>query len=102
MKFFLCAAVFLLAGCAGFHPKPAAKTEFLQREKSETQGGVTVTVAVPDDKEDRAFFGVNLAKRDIQPVWLRVENHNASECLFLPTALDPDYFSQEEVAWKYR
>jgi LssY C-terminus len=102
LEFLLCAAVFLLAGCAGFHPKPAAKTAFLQRAESETQGGVTVTVAVPDDKEDRDFFGVNLAKHDIQPVWLHIENHDASDCLFVPVDLDANYFSQEEVAWKYR
>ena len=73
--------MFLLGGCPVFIPEPAAKTAFLQRAESETQGGVTVTVAVPDDKEDRDFFGVNLAKHDIQPVWLHIENHDASDCL---------------------
>jgi hypothetical protein len=35
-----------------------------------------VTTAVPSAKEAEAIFGVNLAGKEIQPIWLRVENHS--------------------------
>ena len=63
-------------------------------------GDVTVTVAVPTITEARAIYGVELASQHIQPVWLEVKNESSNTYWFLPSGLDPDYFSQTEASPK--
>jgi hypothetical protein len=92
----------VLAACASFQPNPALKASFIQRAQTQTQGAVTVTVAVPSAEESAAVFGVPLAKRAIQPVWVRIENRDDVNYLFLAAHMDPNYFSPQEVAWMHR
>ena len=67
--------------CVGYGfptaPSPTARS-FMDRRKAQSQDGVEVTVAVLDARESRAFFGVPMARRSIQPVWLRIVNHGAT------------------------
>jgi hypothetical protein len=74
----------------------------MERTQTQTRGDVTVTVAVPSAEEAAAVFGVPLTRRSIQPVWVRIENSDDAEYLFLPADMDPDYFSPQEVAWMFR
>ena len=92
----------LLGGCASFAPRPVDAVPFLERAVVRQDGPVRVTAAVPDRKESRALFGVDLAGEDIQPVWLRIENGDGIPYTFLPIAVDPDYYSPNEAAWKSR
>jgi len=105
----LCATLMLtlavaafITGCAGFTPKPGQGAGFMQRAQKQTQDAVTVTVAVPSAEEAAAVFGVPLDRREIQPVWVRVENKTDVDYLFLSAEMDPDYFSPQEVAWMFR
>jgi len=77
---------------------------FLQRPQAEalTQQGVTVWVAPLRADESQAAFGLPLAKRGVQPVWIQVENRSAHAWRFMPVFLDRDYFSAHEVAWMFR
>jgi hypothetical protein len=53
-------------------------------------------------KESRQVFGVNLAGKGIQPVWVKVENHDdTTPYLLLSSGLDPDYFSPLESAYAF-
>jgi len=74
----------------------------MQRTQTQTRGRVTVSVAVPSAEEAAAVFGVPLYHREIQPVWVKIENHDDVHYAFLAAEMDPDYFSPQEVAWMFR
>jgi hypothetical protein len=77
-----------LFGCAAFMPQPLEGVEVLERPASKEDGKVWVTAAVPSPEESAALFGVDVAARGIQPVWLRLENHD-----------DVDYFWRCQLNW---
>jgi hypothetical protein len=93
--------IFLTAvlGCANFSPKPIEEVPFKSRAQTQSRDGMTVTASVLSDDESEELFGVNLAGKDIQPVWLSIKNDNEIPCLFLPITLDPHYFSPNEAAF---
>ena len=45
-------------------------------------------------------MGVELARHGIQPVWVKVENHESTGFVIPPMAVDHDYFSATEAAWQ--
>jgi hypothetical protein len=69
------------------------------RAVTQRDGGVEVTVAVLSAKESRAYFGTDLARSGIQPVWLEVKNAEERPYWLLSAGLDPDYFSAREAAY---
>ena len=73
-----------------------------QRAVTQTAGGYSVSVAVPDEAETKSIFGVALYDRGIQPVWLEIINSGPDRVRFAPTGLDQDYFSPLEVAYIFR
>ena len=70
----------------------------MDRAQSQTQDGIEVTVAVLDANESRAFFGVPMARRGVQPVWLRIVNHGATPYRLSLVGIDPNYYSSYEAA----
>jgi hypothetical protein len=48
------------------------------------------------------MFGVDLYKKDIQPVWIEISNNDDARMLLLPALLDPEYFTPLEAAAAYR
>src|SRR5262249_30317996 len=71
---------------------------FLERAQSQSQSDVDVTVAVLEAKESQRFFGVRMARRGIQPVWLRIANRSGSPCRLSLLDIDPNYYSAHEAA----
>lgn len=55
-------------------------------------------MAVLSGPASRRFFGVPMARRGIQPVWIRITNRSARPCRLQLVALDPNYFSPLEAA----
>jgi len=103
-KKFLLSAIWIIltaaAGCGGsYSPKPPEEVSFLDRAETQSRGGLTVTVAVLSREESEEVFGVDLAANGVQPVWLDIENNTGKPYFFMPIALDPDYFSPNEVAF---
>jgi hypothetical protein len=82
-----------------FDPEPFFEIPFRERSKTKSDDDVRVTVAVLSAKESRRVFGVNLARDRIQPVWVRVENHDTTPYWLMSSGLDPDYFSPLEAAY---
>jgi hypothetical protein len=74
-------------------PEPRTFSEHVQ-----TQDGIEVRLAVLDARESRRFFGVPMARRGVQPVWLRITNHSASPYRLSLVSIDPNYFSAFEAA----
>ncbi len=95
--------VTLLAGCATlttrpFNPTSINEVRFRDRLQSKYDQDVRVTTAVPTADEAQAIFGKNLAGKDIQPVWVKVENHSNKTFYLVSIAVDPNYFSPLEVS----
>jgi hypothetical protein len=89
-------------GCAQFQHKLPEGLPFMERAQTKTDGEVRVTVAVPSAEECEQIFGFPLAGKNIQPVWLEVENNSHSGFFLYHIAMDPDIYSSGEVAWKFQ
>jgi len=90
----------LATGCASFSPRPLEEVPFLERAVSESRGGLTVATAVPSRKEARQIFGIDLEKKQIQPVWFEIRNDSDIPFAMLLTGVDPNYYSAREAAYK--
>jgi hypothetical protein len=91
----------LTAGCATFQPGDITKAGFLGRSLHQEDAQFRVEVAVPSPRETKQLFDRRLERKDIQPVWVRVENRGDAPALFLPHAMDHEYFAPLEVAYQY-
>jgi len=91
------ALVVALAGCAATPPPPAAP-DYKSRVVTRTDGGVRVATAVLSADESVTVYGVPLASRSIQPVWLEVENRENSAYYLLSPGLDPNFFPASEAS----
>ena len=94
--------VLVAFGCTIYQkPRPSFDVPFRERAQSKVDGEVKVTVAVLSAEESRQLFGVNLAGKDIQPVWIRVQNADTVPYWLMSAGLDPDYFSPLEAAYAF-
>lgn len=97
--------VVLFTGCAAnyasspFIPKSINEVRFRDRAQSKYDNDVRVTVAVPTAEETIEIFGANLAGKEIQPVWVKVENHSDRTHYLVSSAVDPNHFSPNEAAF---
>ncbi len=66
-----------------------------------TQEKVTVSVAALRDTESAASFGLSLAERGVQPVWVKIENQSDRSYWFMPALMDRDFYSAREVAFLF-
>jgi hypothetical protein len=83
MKTCLLVLIFLgFIGCAQFTHKIPEQLPFMERAQTKTDGGIRVTAAVPSAEESAQIFGFPLTGKNIQPVWLEVEN-NSDTVFFL-------------------
>jgi LssY C-terminus len=80
-----------------YSPCPSARG-FLGSAVMQQRDELEVRVAVLDDAASREFFGVPMARRGIQPVWIHVVNHSDRPYRLQFVALDPNYFSPLEAA----
>ena len=99
--FLFTALLLVVQACATTKPPPADPLAYKNRAKSSINEDVMVTVAVPTISEAQEIYGVKLASKRIQPVWLEVKNNSADTYWFLPSGLDPDYFSPSEAAFAF-
>jgi len=65
------------------------------------EGAVRVSTAVPSAEETEAIFGANLYSRNVQPVWIKVENLSDETLWFLPVGLDEAYFTPIETTYRW-
>jgi hypothetical protein len=56
-------------------------------------------VAVPTAEEIQQLFQADLIRDEIQPVWVKVENHSNKNYYLIPAATDSNYFSPLETAY---
>lgn len=73
-------------------------TGYRDRAVTQQEPRARITVAVPSAAESRRVFGIDVAKRGIQPVWLSVENTSAASLRLQAVTIDPKYFTPLEAA----
>ena len=89
----------LLAGCAATGPLPEDELKnYRERLITRSDGDLTVSTSVLSDDESETVYGVPLAEKGIQPVWIEVENHDESAYWLLSPGLDPNFFPASEAA----
>jgi len=80
-----------------YEPDPRIDS-FLSRAVSQEDPRARATVAVLTTDESRRLFGVDLARRGIQPVFVRIENRSSESLRLQMVAIDPRYFTPLEAA----
>jgi hypothetical protein len=91
--------LFILGGCATYRPVSVDNVPFKQHSQTQVDGKVRVTAAVLTNGEGEQIFGVDLALRWVQAVWVEVENGDNHNYWLLSSALDPDYYASSEIAY---
>jgi hypothetical protein len=81
-----------------YKPQPEHRP-FLQRLVAQQDDELVVRVAVLDDRESERFFGVPLARRGMQPVWVQIANHGTRPYRLRLASLDPGYYPPLEAAY---
>jgi hypothetical protein len=81
-----------------YRPQPAERP-FLERAEAQQQEGLAVRASVLANHESERFFGVPLARRGIQPVWLEITNHGSRPYRLRLASLDPNYYPPLEAAY---
>ncbi|MGI9264608.1 MAG: LssY C-terminal domain-containing protein [Gammaproteobacteria bacterium] len=72
------------------------------RRHVQTDGSLVVTAAVPSAEESREIFDLNLYSKNVQPVWIQVENRGDRTLYLTPMGIDPGYFTARETANRSR
>ena len=94
-----------LTGCAvlrtpaSFDPPSINEVRFRDRTQSKADQDVRVSVAVPTTDETRQLFLADLIRREIQPVWVKIENHSKDTYYLISNAIDPNHYSPMETAY---
>ena len=80
-----------------YTPEPTLRT-FSSRAQTQENSKAQVTVAVLDAAEAARLFGVPLARRGIQPVYLRIVNRSDKMFRLQLVRIDPNYYPPLEAA----
>ena len=74
-----------LYGCATatYTPRPLEEASFKTRTQTKEEGGIRVTAAVLSAEECKELFRLDLYRRGVQPIWLRIENNTKQLVGFL-------------------
>jgi hypothetical protein len=81
-----------------YSPQPEERA-FLDRAEMQQDDGAVVRAAVLANRESEQFFGVPLAHRGIQPVWLEIANKSTQPFRLRLASLDPNYYPPLEAAY---
>lgn len=80
-----------------YSPDPELR-KFLADAHRQERDGLEVRVSIPQAAAGQAYFGVPVARRGIQPIWVEVTNHSARPHRLQCVAIDPHYYSPFEAA----
>ncbi|MEE4313493.1 MAG: LssY C-terminal domain-containing protein [Desulfofustis sp.] len=94
-----------LSGCtalqtpASFDPPSINEVRFRDRAQTIADQDIRVSVAVPTADEVKQLFEADLFRREIQPVWVKIENHSDDNYFLISAGTDPNHFSPLETAY---
>src|SRR5262244_1112183 len=81
-----------------YSPQPEERA-FLERAELEKDDTIAVKASVLSNQESERFFGVPLARRGIQPVWLQITNNSTAPYRLRLASLDSHYYPPLEAAY---
>jgi hypothetical protein len=88
-----------LAGCASKGPlSETEKLDYKSRAITRSDGAVLVSASALSADESHDVYGVPLAKKGIQPVWIEVENGADIAYWLMSPGMDPNFFPASEAA----
>jgi hypothetical protein len=89
----------LATGCASTTSFPGwDQPDYLERATSNSHADLEVTVATLSAAESEKVYGVPLARRKIQPVWIEVENRGSATYWLAYPGTDPNFYPPSEAA----
>ncbi|MEN8803960.1 MAG: LssY C-terminal domain-containing protein [Thiogranum sp.] len=71
------------------------------RLHNQIEGDLKLTTAVPSADEAQDIFGVNLYSKNVQPIWVQVENLGDVDMWLLPVGIDAAYYTPLETASRH-
>jgi hypothetical protein len=96
-------AALLACGCATtFAPSRLPLPPSPEAVQVQSRDAVTVSAAILTDAQATQHFGVDLAKYQLQAVWLKVRNASPSRLRLMRGAIDADLYSADEAAFLVR
>ncbi len=81
-----------------YRPDPQERS-YLTRAQVQQDDDLVVKAAVLDRRESERFFGVPLARRGIQPVWVEITNSGTRAFRLRVASIDANYFPPLEAAY---
>ncbi len=87
-----------LAGCASPTPTATTNIDYKHRTVTRADGGLRISAAALSAEESATVYGVPLAEKSIQPVWIEVDNKEDRPYFLLSPGLDPNFFPASEAA----
>ena len=72
--------------------------DYKARAITRQDGGLQVSAAALSARESAKVYGLPLARRGIQPVWVQVENREDRPYFLLFPGIDPDFYPASEAA----
>lgn len=98
-RYWLAAVACLAAGCATtFTPHRIEAQREIANLQTRSTGGVEVAAGILTNAQARQHFGVDLAARELQALWLSVRNDTDRQFWLIRNRIDPDFYSADEVA----
>jgi len=91
--------VFTIIGCASIGPlSKIEKLDYKSRVVTVNDDAVLVSASALSADESYDIYGVPLAKKGIQPVWIEVENNDDVAYWLMSPGIDPDFYPASEAA----
>jgi len=100
--FELLISLLLLSHCTHYAPPNTLPTEFRARAESQQEGPIRVSAVVLSETESEQVFRTSLSSKEIQPIWVEIDNQSPQELVLMLLGIDPDYFAPSEAAWLSR
>lgn len=86
-----------LAGCAT-DVAEVSGSDYRSRAVTRVEGALQVSAAILSAEESAKVYGVPLAEKKIQPVWVEVRNNDDRNYFLLSPGMDPNFFPASEAA----
>ena len=94
--------MFVITGCTALIPRAETnEADYKSRIKTKTNGNLQVSTTVLSANESRAVYGVALANKGMQPVWVEIKNSGSKVYWLMFPGMDPYFFPASEAAEAY-
>jgi len=81
-----------------YRPDPEERSH-LDRAVTRSAEGIVATAAALSDRESHRFFGVRMARKGVQPVWVHLANGSDTPVRPELFSIDPAYYTPLEAAF---